>query len=138
MSRLRSSRGSSPAARTARPAAAASRRPGVLVQAPKSDIFVAMLGVALGAILLACLLMLLILWRYDFKVNAKLAAQGFRCSKPDHRGRDPRSLRLRGSAPDLVAITPPSVRPARHFPGTNGRGFFLLAAGHGRRTGPEP
>jgi len=35
-----------------------------------------MLGVALGAILLACLLMLLILWRYDFKVNSKLAAQG--------------------------------------------------------------
>ena len=34
-----------------------------------------MLSVALGAILLACLLMLLILWRYDFKVNAKLAAR---------------------------------------------------------------
>jgi len=34
-----------------------------------------MLGVALGAILLACLLMLLILWRYDFKVNSKLAAR---------------------------------------------------------------
>ena len=34
-----------------------------------------MLGVALGAILLACLLMLMILWRYDFKVNAKLAAR---------------------------------------------------------------
>ena len=34
-----------------------------------------MLGVALGAILLACLLMLLILWRYDFKVDAKLAAR---------------------------------------------------------------
>jgi hypothetical protein len=33
-----------------------------------------MLGVALGAILLACLLMLMILWRYDFKVNSKLAA----------------------------------------------------------------
>jgi hypothetical protein len=33
-----------------------------------------MLGVALGAILLGCLLMLLMLWRYDFKVNAKLAA----------------------------------------------------------------
>jgi len=47
----------------------------VLVQVPKSDIFVAMLGVALGAILLACLLMLLILWRYDFKVNAKFAAR---------------------------------------------------------------
>jgi hypothetical protein len=51
----------------------ASRRPGVLVQAPKSDIFVVMLGVALGAIVLGCLLMLLILWRYDFKVNAKVA-----------------------------------------------------------------
>ncbi len=72
MSRLRSSRGSSvPAAR----APAATRRPGVLVQAPRSDIYVAMLGVALGAILLACLLMLLVLWRYDFKVNAKLAAR---------------------------------------------------------------
>jgi hypothetical protein len=34
-----------------------------------------MLGVALAAILLACLLMFLILWRYDFKVNAKFAAQ---------------------------------------------------------------
>ena len=56
-------------------AAAASRRPGVFVQAPKSDIFVAMLGVALGAILLACVLMLMILWRYDFKVNSKLAAR---------------------------------------------------------------
>ena len=79
MSRLRSSRGSSPAAKTktARPAAAG-RRPGVFVQAPKSDIFVAMLGVALGAILLACLLILMILWRYDFKVNAKLAARDSR------------------------------------------------------------
>ncbi len=47
----------------------------MLVQAPKSDLFVVMLGVALGSILLACLLMLLILWRYDFKVNAKLAAR---------------------------------------------------------------
>jgi hypothetical protein len=55
--------------------AAAGRRPGVLVQAPKSDIFVTMLGVALGAIVLACLLMVLILWRYDFKANAKLAAR---------------------------------------------------------------
>jgi hypothetical protein len=46
----------------------------VLVQAPKSDIFVALLGIALAAILFACLLMVLILWRYDFKANAKLAA----------------------------------------------------------------
>jgi len=76
LSRLRSSRGSKTAATPAassRPAAV--RRPGVLVQAPKSDIFVAMLGLALGSIVLACLLMLLILWRYDFKVNAKLAAR---------------------------------------------------------------
>jgi hypothetical protein len=79
LSRLRSSRGSktaAPATRSGpRPAVAAGRRPGVLVQAPKSDIFVAMLGVALGAIVLACLLMVLILWRYDFKANAKLAAR---------------------------------------------------------------
>jgi len=33
-----------------------------------------MLGVALAAIFLACLLMVLILYRYDFKPNAKLAA----------------------------------------------------------------
>jgi hypothetical protein len=33
-----------------------------------------MLGVALGAIVLACLLMIIILARYEFKVNAKLAA----------------------------------------------------------------
>ncbi len=34
-----------------------------------------MLGVALGAILIACLLMVLILSRYEFKVNSKLAAR---------------------------------------------------------------
>jgi hypothetical protein len=45
------------------------------VQAAKSDIFVALLGVALGAIVFASLLMLLILWRYEFKVNAKLSAR---------------------------------------------------------------
>lgn len=72
MSRLRSSRGSNaPAGKTR--ASAPARGRGVLVQSPKSDIFVALLGVALGAIVLACLLMLIILWRYDFKVNAKLA-----------------------------------------------------------------
>jgi len=79
LSRLRSSRGAKTAAPGTRsgprPTVAAGRRPGVLGQAPKSDIFVAMLGVALGAIVLACLLMVLILWRYDFKANAKLAAR---------------------------------------------------------------
>jgi hypothetical protein len=34
-----------------------------------------LLGVALGAILLASLLMLIILWRYDFKVSAQVAAR---------------------------------------------------------------
>jgi hypothetical protein len=34
-----------------------------------------MLGVALGAIVLACLLMLFLLWRYGFNVNAKLSAR---------------------------------------------------------------
>ncbi|WP_246196276.1 hypothetical protein [Aquisphaera giovannonii] len=42
--------------------------------AAKSDVYVAMLGIALGAILIACLLMLLMLWRYDFKVSAKLGS----------------------------------------------------------------
>jgi hypothetical protein len=51
-----------------RPAA----RPGVFVQTPKSDIYVALLGIALGAMILGCLLLLLILNRYGFstKVSA--------------------------------------------------------------------
>jgi hypothetical protein len=67
----------------------------VLVPAAKSDIFVAMLGVALGAILLASLLMLLILWRYDFKVNAKLAA----------RDRGAQTLTLASQAADLPILS---------------------------------
>jgi len=39
------------------------------VQAPRSDIYVTMLGVALGAMLLGCLLLLLILNRYEFKTT---------------------------------------------------------------------
>lgn len=98
MSRLRS-RGAKAAAPTTKSGAratvaAAGRRPGVLVQAPKSDIFVAMLGVAVGAIVLACLLMLLILWRYDFKANAKLAA------------------RDSGSRVSIAALTPTGHLPA--------------------------
>ena len=49
--------------------AAASRGPaqrGVYVQAPKSDIFVVLLGVALGAMFLGCILMLIVLNRYGF------------------------------------------------------------------------
>ncbi|MFO0909880.1 MAG: hypothetical protein U0794_16285 [Isosphaeraceae bacterium] len=39
------------------------------VQAPKSDIYVALLGVALGAMVLGCLLLLLVLNRYEFKTT---------------------------------------------------------------------
>lgn len=71
MSRLPSSRGSSTAAAGGRSSASspAQRRPGVLVQSPKSDIYVAMLGVALAAMLIATLLMVLILARYEFKTK---------------------------------------------------------------------
>jgi len=42
------------------------------VQTPKSDIFVALLGVALGAMILGCLLLVFVLNRYGFstKVSA--------------------------------------------------------------------
>ena len=72
MSRLRPGRAASPA-----PAAAGGRsaarpaggRPGVFVQTPKSDIYVALLGVALGAMVLGCLLLVLVLQRYEFKTK---------------------------------------------------------------------
>lgn len=66
MSRLRSGRG----ART--PAAAAPRAPrtgGVYVATPRSDVYVAMLGIALGAILIGFLLLFLHLSRYEFKLT---------------------------------------------------------------------
>ena len=68
MSRARSAtaRGASGGSR------AAASRPGVFVQTPRSDIFVVLLGVALGAMILGCLLLVLILKGYDFstKVSA--------------------------------------------------------------------
>jgi hypothetical protein len=51
-------------------ARAATGRPGVFVQTPRSDIFVALLGVALGAMVLGCLLLVLILQRYEFTTKA--------------------------------------------------------------------
>ena len=69
MSRLRS--GGSSASTTTR--AAAPRRPGVLVQAPKSDIFVVLLGISLGAIVLGCLLMIILLAQYGFSVKVSAA-----------------------------------------------------------------
>ena len=66
MSRLPSSRGSS----TTRAAATPARRPGgVLVQSPKSDIFVALLGVSLGAIVVSCLLLLILFSNYGFSTK---------------------------------------------------------------------
>jgi hypothetical protein len=41
----------------------------VYVQAPQSDIYVALLGVALGAMILGCLLLVLVLNRYEFKTK---------------------------------------------------------------------
>ncbi len=73
MSRQPSTRGSSASTASRGAAAAQPRRPGVLVQSPKSDIYVALLGIALAAILMACLLMLLMLNRYSWSV--KVSAQ---------------------------------------------------------------
>ncbi len=69
MSRPRSpARGANPGGAAARPAAR-----GVYVQAPKSDVYVAMLGVALGAMILGCLLLVLVLQRYEFKTKVSTA-----------------------------------------------------------------
>ena len=75
MSRLPSSRSSSAASSGRSSPAAAARRPGVLVQSPKSDIYVAMLGIALGAIIIACLLMTILFSKYSFstKVSGLMA-----------------------------------------------------------------
>lgn len=62
MSRPRSGRSSAPAGR-------AGARPGVFVQAPKSDIYVVMLSIALGAMFVGSILLVLILAKYDFKIK---------------------------------------------------------------------
>ncbi len=64
-----------PAARAARGASAsAAAGRGVFVQKPKNDIFVVMLGIALGSILLACLLLFLVWNRYDRNIKAAALA----------------------------------------------------------------
>ena len=68
MSRPRSGRGASGGAAGARPAA----QRGVYVQTPKSDIYVALLGVALGAMIIGCLLLVLVLNRYGFSTKVSL------------------------------------------------------------------
>jgi hypothetical protein len=61
--------GRSSSAAPSRSAPAQGRRPGVLVQSPKSDIYVAMLGISLGAIIIASLLMVLIFSQYGFSTK---------------------------------------------------------------------
>ena len=66
MSRPRSStRGSAAPARGGR----AAGRPGVYVATPQSDIYVTLLGVALGSMLLSILLLVLRLSQYEFKIT---------------------------------------------------------------------
>ena len=74
MSRLPSSRGSSAGASTRSGATPAQRRAVGIAQAPKSDIFVALLGISLAAILLATLLMLLLFSRYSFSTKVTATA----------------------------------------------------------------
>jgi len=65
LSRPRSGRAASAGGGGSRPAA----RPGVFVQTPKSDIYVALLGIALGAMIIGCILLLLILNQYGFSTK---------------------------------------------------------------------
>ncbi|MDG3004154.1 hypothetical protein [Paludisphaera mucosa] len=46
----------------------------MLVPAAKSDIYVALLGISLAAILISCILMVLLLMRYDWKISVSSAA----------------------------------------------------------------
>ena len=73
MSQARSSRGRGAGRAASRPSASrampAQRGRGVYVQQPKSDVFVVMLGVALGAMLLGCLFLALRLNGYGFDVG---------------------------------------------------------------------
>jgi hypothetical protein len=72
MSRLKSNPAAK--AKTARPARAAARpaaRGGVYVQQPKSDVWVALLGCSLGAMVLGCLFLVLKLNAYGFELAAR-------------------------------------------------------------------
>ena len=64
MSRPRSARGANAPAATARTPGG---RPGVFVQKPQSDVYVALLGVSFVAMVIGCVLLVLILKRYEFK-----------------------------------------------------------------------
>ncbi len=66
MSLPRSGRGANQPTGRAAPA----RGGRVLVQAPRPDVYVAMLAVALGAMLIGCLLLILELNAYEFELKA--------------------------------------------------------------------
>ncbi len=73
MSRLKSGPAAKAAAKPtrstpARSTPAAGR--GVFVQAPKSDIYVVLLGIALGAIMIGSILLLMVWNRYGFSTKA--------------------------------------------------------------------
>jgi hypothetical protein len=53
-------------------ASRAPARPGVFVQTPQSDIYVALLGIALGAMILGCILLVVLLNRYEFKTSVSM------------------------------------------------------------------
>lgn len=76
MSRPRSARGASAGGAGARPAA----QRGVYVQTPKSDIYVALLGVSLGAMIIGSLLLVLVLNRYGFSTKVSDASPAHRPS----------------------------------------------------------
>ncbi|APW63427.1 hypothetical protein [Paludisphaera borealis] len=97
MSRLRSSRASKASTSSASRSSTPARQRGVLVQAPKSDIYVALLGISLAAILIGCLLLILLLGRYEFKVKVAAADQR------------PTAVSL---ASHLVDVTPTPLSPS--------------------------
>lgn len=72
MSQGRSGRGAKSSGRSTASRSMPAQRGGrgVYVQQPKSDVFVVLLGVALGAMLLGCLFLALKLNQYGFQVNA--------------------------------------------------------------------
>jgi len=75
LSRLPSSRGSSASPAGPRSGvSAAPRQRGIVIQSPKSDIFVVMLGIALGAIIVGCILMTIVLSRYSFSTKVSMSA----------------------------------------------------------------
>lgn len=95
MSRLKSAPAASrPAARTT-PAGAR----GVYVQAPKSDIYVILLAISLGAILIGCLLLGLVMNRYDFKtkptsMNVPSSASNALMAANSEKSKFPTTVRL--------------------------------------------